>query len=65
MHVRRSVASYKISSVAFDFLVLLLLLLLLLFIAVVFAPGGSSPTLVQAKTMKQRYTIITTQCNKT
>jgi hypothetical protein len=42
---------------------LLLLLLLLLFTAIGFAPGGSSPTLVQTKTMKQHYTIVTTQHN--
>jgi hypothetical protein len=39
--------------------------LLLLFTAIGFAPDGSSPTLVQTKTMKQHYTIITTQYNKT
>jgi hypothetical protein len=38
----------------------LLLLLLLLFTAIGFAPGGSSPTLVETKMMKQHYTIITT-----
>jgi hypothetical protein len=47
------------------FIVLLLLLLLLLFTAIGFAPGGSSPTLVQTKTMKQHYTLIRTQYNKT
>jgi hypothetical protein len=39
-------------------LLLLLLLLLLLFTAIAFAPGGSSPTLVQTKTMKQHYTVV-------
>jgi hypothetical protein len=39
--------------------------LLLLFTAIGFAPGGSSPTLVQTKMMKQHYTIITTQYIKT
>jgi hypothetical protein len=37
---------------------LLLLLLLLLFTAIGFAPGGSSPTLVQTKTIKQHYTVV-------
>jgi hypothetical protein len=46
--------------------ILLLLLLLLLFLtAIGFALGGSSPTLVQAKTMKKLCTIITTQYNNT
>jgi hypothetical protein len=39
--------------------------IIILFTAVEFAPGGSSPTLVQTKTMKQHYTIITTQYIKT
>jgi hypothetical protein len=46
-------------------LLLLLLVLLLLFTTIAFAPGGSSPTLEQTKTMKQHYTIITTQYNET
>jgi hypothetical protein len=46
-------------------IVIIIILLLLLFTAIGFAPGGSSPTLVQTKTMKQHYTIITTQYNKT
>jgi hypothetical protein len=33
-------------------------LLLLLFTAIGFAPGGSSPTLVQTKTIKQHYTVV-------
>jgi hypothetical protein len=37
---------------------LLLLLLLLLFTAIVFAPGGSSPTLVLTKIIKQHYTVV-------
>jgi hypothetical protein len=39
--------------------------LLLLFTAIGFAPSGSSPTIVQTETMKQHYTLITTQYNKT
>jgi hypothetical protein len=46
-------------------LLLLLLLLLLLFTAIGSAPGGSSPTLVQTKTMKQYYTITTIKYNNT
>jgi hypothetical protein len=29
-----------------------------LFTAIGFAPGGSNPTLVQTKTMKQHYTVV-------
>jgi hypothetical protein len=36
----------------------LLLLLLLLFTAIWFALGGSSPTLVKTKTIKQHYTVV-------
>jgi hypothetical protein len=39
-------------------MLLLLLLFIYLFTAVGFAPGGSSPTLVQAKTIKQQYTVV-------
>jgi uncharacterized protein HemX len=39
-------------------IILLLLLLLLLFTAIGFAPGGSSPTLVQTKTITQHYTVV-------
>jgi hypothetical protein len=31
-----------------------------LFTAIGFAPGGSSPTLVQTKTIKQHYTVVQT-----
>jgi hypothetical protein len=34
------------------------LLLLYLFTAIGFAPGGSSPILVQTKTIKQHYTVV-------
>jgi hypothetical protein len=33
-------------------------LFIYLFTAIGFAPGGSSPTLVQTKTMKQHYTVV-------
>jgi hypothetical protein len=36
----------------------LLLLFIYLFTAIGFAPGGSSPTLVQTKTLKQHYTVV-------
>jgi hypothetical protein len=36
----------------------LLLLLLLLFTAIGFAPGGSSPALVQTKTIKEHYAVV-------
>jgi hypothetical protein len=32
--------------------------ILLLFTAIEFAPGGSSPTIVQTKTIKQHYTVV-------
>jgi hypothetical protein len=50
-------AMFIFSSVLFKCLNLLLLLLVLLFTAIGFAPSGSSPTLVQTKTIKQHYTV--------
>jgi zinc transporter ZupT len=54
--VQNRTALDRIPSVAAGFL--FYLLLLLLFTAIGFAPGGSSPTLVQTKTIKQHYTVV-------
>jgi hypothetical protein len=56
---------YRVLTMVYSAQNLLLLLLLLLFTAIEFAPGGSSPTLVQTKTMKQHCTVIRTQYNNT
>jgi hypothetical protein len=39
-------------------LIIIIIILLLLFTEIGFAPGGSSPTLVQTKTIKQHYTVV-------
>jgi hypothetical protein len=48
-----------------DIFIIIIIILILLFTAIGFVPGGSSPNLVQTKTMKQHYTIIKTQYNNT
>jgi hypothetical protein len=40
------------------YILLLLLLFIYLFTSIGFAAGGSSPTLVQTKTIKQHYTVV-------
>jgi hypothetical protein len=37
---------------------IILFIIIYLFTAIGFAPGGSSPTLVQTKTIKQHYTVV-------
>jgi hypothetical protein len=49
---------WGINKLFFQYLDLFVYILLLLFTAIGFAPGGSSPTLVQTKTIKQHYTVV-------
>jgi hypothetical protein len=41
---------------AFD--IIIIIITIYLFTAIGFAPGGSSPTLVQTETIKQHYTVV-------
>jgi hypothetical protein len=45
------------------FIIFFFIFIIYLFTAIGFAPGGSSPTLVETKTIKQHYTVV--QYNKT
>jgi hypothetical protein len=39
-------------------IIIIIIIIIYLFTAIGFAPGGSSPTLVQTKTIKQHYTLV-------
>jgi hypothetical protein len=41
-----------------DYALFFIIIIIYLFTAIGFAPGGSSPTLVQTKTIKQHYTVV-------
>jgi hypothetical protein len=45
-------------SLEFNIIIIIYYLFIYLFTAIGFAPGDSSPTLVQTKTIKQHYTVV-------
>jgi hypothetical protein len=54
-YLPRNITGFRDSKFA---LIIIIIIIIYLFIAIGFAPGGCSPTLVQTKTIKQHYTVV-------